>query len=132
MKKNGKVAARTSAFSALAERVKMRSRMCVSVNGGAVVGLKGCRPKKRRCKRTAAVKFPKLARIVSEAYGCDGIVMDYFKNPNGNHGDGLARFIAQEYTETCDGEESYGCVLAAMRKASEQLQRVANAIDNVA
>ena len=119
MKKNGKVAARTSAFSALAERVKIRKwiiRKQASAKG----------------KNTAAVKFPKLARIVSEAYGCDGIVMDYFKNPNGNHGDGLARFIAQEYTETCDGEESYGCVLAAMRKASEQLQRVANAIDNVA
>jgi hypothetical protein len=41
--------------------------------------------------------------VVDKAYG-DSIVRTYHDDPAGNHGDGLARFIAGEIGETFDPE----------------------------
>ena len=43
-----------------------------------------------------------LIKIASEAYDADGAVMKYHLDPDGDHGDGLAKFIAVELAETFD------------------------------
>jgi hypothetical protein len=47
------------------------------------------------------MKLEALIDIADQAYP-DGLVRNYFDDPQGNHGDSLARFIAFELTETFD------------------------------
>lgn len=70
--------------------------------------------------------------IADKAYGDDLIAM-YHKDIDGNHGDGLARFIAVELRETFDSSASNEDKLfgahSAMTSSSSQLERVAKAFN---
>jgi hypothetical protein len=52
----------------------------------------------------------KLMLIVEESYGGDGHILAYYGDPDGQHGDGLAAFVVQEFTENFlpddDGEKA--------------------------
>lgn len=51
------------------------------------------------------MKLTKLINIADKAYP-DGLVGLYYRNPHRTHGDGMARFIATELSETFDPEET--------------------------
>jgi len=73
-----------------------------------------------------------LMKIVSSAYP-DGLVMDYFDDPSGQHGDGLAQFIAAEVSELYyphdDSEEQLAVAERALMRAVRQLQHVVDALE---
>ena len=71
-------------------------------------------------------------KIVSDAYP-DGIVWLYHKDPEGNHGDTLAKFVAIECQEVAEGETNKAAaMLHAMDNAVDELTRVRDALYNVA
>ena len=51
------------------------------------------------------MKIEELIKIIDKGYP-NGKVAEYFKDINGNYGDGLARFIAVEIAETFDPDAS--------------------------
>jgi len=72
--------------------------------------------------------------VVDKAYG-DSIVRTYHNDPAGNHGDGLARFIAGEIRETFDPElndkDQIIEAIRVMKTAHRQLNGVVSALLNV-
>lgn len=74
----------------------------------------------------------KLMKIVSDAYDADGVVWQYYKHPNGDFGDTLAKFIAVECVEVSQGSESLGEINHAMDVAGTQMIHVCTAIDRLA
>lgn len=88
--------------------------------------------------RKEAVPFydnPSLERILeiaNDAYG-DGLVAAYAEDMNGNHGDGLARFIAIELAETFDPslplDDQREAAQQALISAMEQLRAVMYALE---
>jgi len=74
------------------------------------------------------VELRELIKIADEAYDEDGLIMAYHEDPEGNHGDTLAKFIATELAETF--EEGTGDVhqldeaARVMDVALRQLDRV--------
>lgn len=74
-----------------------------------------------------------LMKIVSEAYDTDGIVWEYYKSPNKDFGDTLAKFVAIECQEVAEGETNKAAaMLHAIGKAIAELLRVEAALYNVA
>jgi len=74
-----------------------------------------------------------LMKIVSAAYEDSGIVWQYFKYPDGNFGDTLAKFIAIECREVTEGEDNKAAaMLHAMDNAVAELTRVRDALYNIA
>ena len=69
--------------------------------------------------------------VVDKAYG-DSIVRAYDLDPAGNHGDGLARFIAGEIRETFDPElndkDQIIKAIRVMETARRQLNGVVSAL----
>lgn len=77
-----------------------------------------------------------LIKIADEAYSSHadmsaGLITAYHENPDGEHGDGLARFIAVELNETFDPDattlEQLSEANRVMTVAMNQLEFVANA-----
>ena len=73
-----------------------------------------------------------VMRVASDAYEGEDEVWNYYKHPEKDWGDGLARFITQEIRECADGEDSLGSVAAALTKAVDELTRVRDAVANIA
>lgn len=73
-----------------------------------------------------------IIKIASEAYDVDGTVMRYHLDPDGDHGDGLAQFIARELAETFDegssDESKYSAAVHVMNKACRELSAVEDAL----
>lgn len=73
-----------------------------------------------------------IIEIADDAYP-DGMVADYFRAPDEDHGDTLAQFIAIELKETYDpnGSDAEQLVAAAkaMRTALSELQEVTDAFE---
>lgn len=70
-------------------------------------------------------------KIVSEAYDADGVVWQYYKHPDGNFGDTLAKFVAIECQEVAEGEtDKAAAMLHAMDNAVAELTRVRDALFN--
>ena len=74
-----------------------------------------------------------LIKIADEAYGPDGMVQQYFENPDGEFGDGLARFVAVEIGDTYDGGssdvEQLEAAVGVMDSAAKQIDAVTAAFD---
>ena len=74
-----------------------------------------------------------IIKVASDAYP-DGLVELYHTNPSGNHGDGLARFIAVELKETYDAAASAGNQIyeawRTMRLARAELDAVCDALED--
>jgi len=74
-----------------------------------------------------------LMELVSNAYDTDGIVWQYYKYPDKNFGDTLARFVSIECQEVAEGEDNKAAaMLQAMNVAVAQLTRIRDALYNVA
>ena len=72
-------------------------------------------------------------KIVSDAYDADGVVWQYYKHPNGNFGDTLAKFVAIECQEVAEGEDNPATVMFhAMDNAWDELGRVVADLYNAA
>jgi hypothetical protein len=73
----------------------------------------------------------KLIDIIDEAYGEDRVKL-YFEDPDGAHGDSLARFIAIEIRETYDPsaatEKQIEEAMRCMSSARGQLEDVIKAL----
>ena len=69
--------------------------------------------------------------IADEAYP-DGLVGQYFREPEGKHGDTLAKFMAVELRETYDGNvpdaDQLDTASRAMETAARELQNVADVL----
>jgi len=48
------------------------------------------------------VKLKEIIKIASDAYGCDGVLQRYYDDYSTDHGDGLAKFLVAEITDTYD------------------------------
>jgi hypothetical protein len=89
----------------------------------------------------------KIIDVVSRSYDAhdglhDGIVECYYEEPEVNHGDGLAKFIALEIKECCaSGEDGHLQGMAkdvaqvdeairVMKRAAEQLYQVVSGLEN--
>jgi len=74
-----------------------------------------------------------LMKIVSEAYEIDGTVWSYYKHPDGDFGDTLAKFVSIECQEVAEGEDNKAAaMLRAMDRAVAELTHVRDALYNVA
>ena len=73
-----------------------------------------------------------IIKIANKAYP-DDMVQQYFDDPNGQHGDTLAKFIASELKETACEEKGERRMLAeaarVMRTAANELERMARAFE---
>ncbi|MDO8751158.1 MAG: hypothetical protein Q7K03_08450 [Dehalococcoidia bacterium] len=75
-----------------------------------------------------------LIDIASKAYDRDDseLVRNYFDEPDGNHGDTLAKFIAIELQETFDPGLDDGAQLSQasqyMEKAADQLESLSTSL----
>ena len=80
------------------------------------------------------LKLLDIIKIVDAAYG-DGEVMRYHAEPDGWHGDGLARFIECEIRETYEDDDSDGGKLRnaerVMQTAVEEISAVCVALAKV-
>lgn len=72
-----------------------------------------------------------LILLADQAYDTDGLVLQYHDEPTGQHGDGLARFIAIELAETFDADadqdEQLNEAYRVMQQAVDQLNDVLTA-----
>jgi hypothetical protein len=66
--------------------------------------------------------LPEMLKIINEAYDEDELVSAYARDPNTNHGDGLAEFLVKETED----------VFEPGLKNSEQLVRVQSAVSRAA
>ncbi len=77
------------------------------------------------------MELKQIIKIASDAYD-DGLVEQYFDNPETEHGDGLAQFIASELSETYEEDTTPADKLAeAVRvvfSAQRQLEDVVEAL----
>ena len=70
-----------------------------------------------------------IIRIADTAYD-DNLVLDYHKHPRGNHGDGLAKFIAEELRETyCAGSTDEEQIAEACRVMETAMHDITNVVD---
>lgn len=80
------------------------------------------------------MKLSEIIAIADRAYP-DGLVQAHFENPDGQHGDTLAEFIALELKDTYDADASSQDQLAeavrAMRRARDELEGVLAALENI-
>jgi hypothetical protein len=79
------------------------------------------------------VTLKELVAIADEAYP-DGLVGAYFEDPDGEHGDTLARFVARELEgtfsrEETDPAEQIATAQVAMLRAIKELEMVLEALD---
>lgn len=74
--------------------------------------------------------FKQLVRIADRAYGGKGIIGKYACEPDVDHGDTLAKFIALKLKDTWDPKagdtKKLGTAKRAIRSAAFQLERVAD------
>ena len=76
------------------------------------------------------MKLEALIKIASEAYDVleTQLVTWYHKDPTGNYGDGLAKFIAAEIAETYEAKAEDIAQLTEARRTMEQGQRQLSAV----
>ena len=76
-----------------------------------------------------------LIKSADDAYD-DGLVQQYFEDPDGNHGDTLAEFIVRELEDTFDPdlptEKQIAEAIRLMTSAIRQLQDVVSAFEEAA
>ena len=74
-----------------------------------------------------------LIKLVSDAYEVEGLVVEYFNDPKGEFGDGLAAFIAEEIVETYDPTASTRNQLIeahrVMTRAKMELEGIVDTLD---
>jgi hypothetical protein len=77
------------------------------------------------------MKLEELIKIADDAYP-DGFVKQYYDDPQGNHGDSLARFIAFEIIETYDedgtDENQLAQAIHTIANGRDELDRVLEAL----
>jgi len=77
-----------------------------------------------------------LIEFVDKVYqnGEEGLVGQYHRDPKGDHGDTLAKFIAIELAETFDKDETddeqFGEAIVAMSRAANDLRNVVDALED--
>ena len=78
------------------------------------------------------MKLTEIIEAADKAYP-DGMVKLYFENPNGNHGDTLAKFIVLELKDTFDEEatdaDQIWTAERTLSRAREELAKVQEAIE---
>ena len=78
------------------------------------------------------MKQSEIIAIADRAYP-DALAQAYFENPDGRHGDTLARFIAIELQEVYDAEASdedqWSEAARVMRRARDELDNVLAALE---
>jgi hypothetical protein len=78
------------------------------------------------------MKLAELIAIASGAYD-DDLVAQYYEDRNGKHGDGLARFIAEEIEETFESdaptEQQLTEAIRVITSARDQLDAVVAALE---
>ena len=81
------------------------------------------------------MEITRLIKIASSAYSRDGEVFAYHKHPEGNFGDGLAKFIAIELLETFDetasDDDQLFTAAEVMRISNNELEKVMDAFEDV-
>lgn len=79
------------------------------------------------------MNLTEIIKIASEAYDADGTVMQCHLNPDEDHGDTLAKFIALELAETYNEEQTDAMQLNTasdtIGKASTELEAIYDAFD---
>jgi hypothetical protein len=74
-----------------------------------------------------------LIEVADTGYDQEGLVTAYYETPAGNFGDGLAKFIADELTDTYDSDGSDPEILETaidvMQSAYDQLGDVVRALE---
>lgn len=91
-------------------------------------------PSKKRDAKKAGSNSLTLRRIINAADRAypDGIVGLYHKEPNGEHGDSLARLIASELGEAFDGSaERNAQVEAALRVLTNIRHQIEDCEDEI-
>lgn len=75
----------------------------------------------------------KMMQVVSDAYECDDTVMNYYRDPTGDYGDTLAKFIAVECKETAaeSGMAGIQAAYRAMLTAQNQIDSVCAALEKL-
>lgn len=63
---------------------------------------------------------------VDRAYEDDGLILQYVKDPEGEHGDGLAEFIVRELRDLSSGEPG------DTREAAQRISRAKSQLSDVA
>ncbi len=78
------------------------------------------------------MRLSEIIAIADRVYP-DGLVQAYFEDPEGHHGDTLAKFIAVELREVYDAEagteEQLSEAVRAMRRARDELESVVAALE---
>jgi hypothetical protein len=76
-----------------------------------------------------------IMKAVDEAYGEDGMILQYYEDFEGEHGDTLAKFIVAELRETYDedaeDQEKLDEAYRVMETALDQLYNILAAIDDL-
>lgn len=79
------------------------------------------------------MNIDKLIEIADKGYSDSYLIQGYFQDPDGEHGDTLAEFIARELQETLDPEASDTDQLLTamdqMEKAQTEISGVIQALD---
>ena len=75
-----------------------------------------------------SLSLPDLIDLADRAYNIDNMVRLYSRQPNTNHGDGLAKFVADELADTFDSSldthDKLVAAITAVESAVSQLQGV--------
>ena len=78
------------------------------------------------------MELEELIKIASAGYP-DGLVMLYFKEPDTHHGDGLAKFVMAELSDTYEDEgtdeEQLAAAVHYIETAQKQLHEVITALE---
>jgi len=70
------------------------------------------------------IDFEEFWKIISEAYNCDGAILQYANFPNRAHGDTLAKFIVSELADIEYLDEAIG----RMERARDQIVDIISAL----
>jgi len=76
--------------------------------------------------------FDKIIVVVNDIYGRDDMIYQYYDDPDGMHGDTLAKFIFHElhdtYDEDADDAEQIEEAIRVIHRGKEQLEEVVVAL----
>lgn len=80
------------------------------------------------------MKTEALIAIASSGYD-DGLIQDYYDDPLGPHGDGLAAFIADEIRELTEEDipsvDQAVVIITALKRAKDQIDGVIKALEGI-
>lgn len=78
------------------------------------------------------MKLSEIIAVADRAYP-DGLVQAHYENPDGQHGDTLAEFIALELRDTYDAdasdEDQWSEAARVVRRARDELDKVLSALE---